>query len=148
MVPGEILEGIDDSGVAVFVQNSLVPQGDIDVVQVYVADTAGDVIRPRVEVSDVAAGLTYDVCIAFACDPNENSGNPSSVDCGDAVRTTRDGMPTCCALSLGGAGTVEISVNCTLGGMGNDSGTAFVYLESVAGEQCSPPLRMTIAGGR
>lgn len=145
--PGAQQDAIDDSGVAILVQNSLYPEGDIDLISAYITDRVGDTLRPRIAVSQVERGLTYDLCIAYQCDPNVNDGAPTSVDCGDAIRTTRDQMPACCLLSQRGDAAVEIRINCTLGGLSDDSGTAYAYVESVVGAQCTPPLRLTLTGG-
>ncbi len=146
--PFAALPPLDDSGAAHVVRSSLWPARDVDVVEVYVDDAAGDTFLPRVDVGEVAAGLTYDVCIAFACDPEVNGGSPTHVDCDDAVRTTRDGLPACCRLAQQGPASVAIDIHCTLGGLRDDSGTARVYLEATRGSQCAPPVRLTLTGGR
>ena len=145
--PGRVLAELTDDGVSHVASNSLWPARDADVISAYVRDTARGTLVPTIAVTGAAPGLTYDVCIAFACDPAVNSGEPSSVSC-DGVRTTRDGAPACCLLSQSGDVSVEIDINCTLGGLRDDSGTATAYVEAVAGSQCAPPLRMTLTGGR
>ena len=147
VLPGARLADLDDSGVSHVVRNSLWPERDVDIISAYVADTAGDTLRPRADVDEVAVGVTYDVCIAFACDPAVNDGSPTSVDCGDAIRTTRDGDPACCVLAQQGPSTVSMDINCTVGGLRDDSGTARVYLEATRGSQCAPPVRLTLTGG-
>lgn len=146
--PGRVFADLTDDGVSHVDENSLWPARDADVISAYITDTVRGTLIPEIAVTGAAPGLTYDVCIAFACDPEVNSGEPSSVDCGDAVRTTRDGAPACCLLSQSGDVTVDIEVNCTLGGLRDDSGTATAYVEAVDGSQCAPPLRMTLTGGR
>lgn len=145
--PGARQADLDDSGVSVLVENSLWPEGESDVFNAHIRDRVGDTLLPRVDVHDAAPGLVYDLCLAWQCDPDENDGEPSNVDCDGALRTTRDGLPACCRLGVEGQGTVTIDVNCTPGGLSNDSGTAHVYVESVEGAQCWRPLRMTLTGG-
>lgn len=146
--PGRVFAELTDDGVSHVDENSLWPARDADVMSAYVRDTAGGTLVPTIAVTGAAPGLTYDVCIAFACDPEVNSGEPSSVGCDEGVRTTRDGAPACCLLSQSGDVSVDIDINCTLGGLRDDSGTATAYIEAVDGSQCAPPLRMTLTGGR
>ncbi len=145
--PGQAQPDLDDGGGTTMVEDSLWPEGDLDVFHAYVADTPGNTLLPTASVRDAGPDLIYDLCVAYECDPEENDGDPSSVDCDGAVRTTRDGLPACCALSVQGDAEVSIDINCTPGGLRDDSGTAFVYLEAVEGAQCWRPLRTTLAGG-
>ncbi len=145
--PGAALEALDDSGVSAIVETRLAAEGDVDVVHAYVADERGDTLLPSVQVDGARAGVRYDLCLAWACDPLVNGGEVSGLDCGDAVRTTRDGLPACCALGQTGGARVELDVSCTVGGLSNDSGTAYVYLEAIQGAQCWPPIRLTVTGG-
>lgn len=145
--PGLALPALDDDGASHIESNSLWPARDVDLISAYVNDTPGNTLLPRVEVTNAGPDLRYDVCVAFACDPAVNGGDPSAVDCGDAIRTTRDGAPACCLLEQRGDAAVEIDINCTLGGLRDDSGTATAYVEARAGTQCTPPLRITLTGG-
>lgn len=145
--PGAEQAGLDDQGGTWTVENALWPEGDADVLHAYVTDTADGTQKPHVEVSDIEAGVTYDLCVAFQCDPAVNSGEPTSVKCPDAIKTTRDGAPACCKLGLTGDGEVDIDIDCTLFGTGDDSGTATIYLDSFSGAQCWPRPRITFRGG-
>ncbi len=145
--PGEALAGVDDSGEALEVEARLWPEGDIDVWAYYVEDALGNTLRPRAEVTGLDPALRYDLCIAYACDPMANGGEATQVSCGDAVRTTRDGLPTCCLLNQAGDQAVDIDIDCTFQGLRDDSGTAVVYLEATAGDQCTRPARVTLTGG-
>ncbi|MGK0359356.1 MAG: hypothetical protein ACI9U2_001658 [Bradymonadia bacterium] len=146
--PGQVLGDLTDDGVSHVESNSLWPARDVDMISAYVQDTIRGTLVPTIAVTGAAPDLVYDVCIAFACDPEVNSGEPSSVSCDEGVRTTRDGAPACCVLSQSGDVTVDIDINCTLGGFRDDSGTATAYVEAVDGSQCAPPLRLTLTGGR
>lgn len=145
--PGRVLPALDDDGEAHIERNSLWPARDVDVISAYVNDTPGNTLRPTVAVTNAGPDLRYDVCVAFECDPAVNGGDPSSVDCGDAIRTSRDGAPACCLLEQQGDAEVAIDINCTIGGLRDDSGTAIGYVEASGGSQCAPALRITLTGG-
>jgi len=125
---GQIDDGADFP--ADTVTATLFGEGDVDWYTFFDEDDFGTQFHPRVELDGIPAGSEYRLCLYMVC---EDGTLPDINSCEGGVEWSGDEeMAGCCTTGSQDL-FLELSVGCSFGGLGNESGDIYIEVEHLNG---------------